>query len=170
MVAPASPFPTRHRRGLALAVVVGAVAVLVFLLGAVVILSWQNGPLPSGPALPPYVDGQPEASLRQNVHRPQVVAQGHDLFVEHCTLCHGIHGEGAIGPNLRDDYWIGGNDMHSIVTRIADGLPRTGMIGWRSVLNQAQLEALAAYITSLAGSEDGTGKAPEGTRQPITWR
>ena len=141
-----------------------------FLVGAVVILSWQSGPRPSGPALPPYVDTHSETSLRDNVHRPAIVAQGRGLFVEHCTLCHGIHGEGAIGPNLRDDYWIGGNDMHSIVTRIADGVPLKGMVGWRSALDRTQLEALAAYVASLAGSEDGTGKAPEGTRQPITWR
>ena len=60
--------------------------------------------------------------------------------------------------------------MTSILTCIADGRPSRGMLAWRNSMSRLQLRALAAFVASLAGSEDGSGKHPEGTRQPITWK
>jgi mono/diheme cytochrome c family protein len=120
--------------------------------------------------LPPYVDGASEQALRQLVHDPAVVQFGRRLYADNCTLCHGVHGEGLVGPNLRDDFWIGGSDMLSIIGCIADGRPNRGMLAWRASMSRDQLRALAAFVASLSGTDDGTGKRPEGTRQPITWR
>jgi cytochrome c oxidase cbb3-type subunit 3 len=129
---------------------------------------WPNAPEPI--LLPPYVDGASEQELRQLVHDPAVVQAGHRLFLDNCTLCHGVHGEGLVGPNLRDDYWLGGSDMLSIIACIADGRPSRGMLAWRTSMSPDKIRALAAFVASLSGTEDGTGKHAEGTRQPITWR
>jgi cytochrome c oxidase cbb3-type subunit III len=96
--------------------------------------------------------------------------QGRQLFLRNCTLCHGIYGQGLVGPNLRDDYWLHGSDMQRIVESIANGNPQKGMAPWKPVLSVPELHALAVYVASLQGSDDGRGKAAEGTKQPITWR
>jgi mono/diheme cytochrome c family protein len=126
--------------------------------------------LPSAP--PPAPEPElSEADLRKLVHDRAVVEQGRALW-GNCTVCHGGAGEGAQGPNLRDDYWLHGNDMSAIVHQIAEGAPfarPVAMPAWKYALKPAQIRALAAYVASLHGSEDGKGKAPEGKEQPITY-
>ncbi len=150
------------------AVRIGGVIVALCVAAAAALYAMHGGA--STASLPPYEDPASESELRALVRDPAVVAVGKRLYVQNCTLCHGVHGQGVQGPNLRDDFWIGGSDMRSILGRIADGRPERGMAAWRNAFDRGQLRALAAFVASLAGSEDGTGKAPEGTRQPITWR
>ena len=141
------------------------------LLALAAVLALVHGaPAPGPPALPPYHDGASEEELRALVRDPAVVQLGRRVFAANCTLCHGVHGEGAQGPNLRDDYWIGGSDMLDLIACIADGRAARGMPSWRASLARDQLRGLAAFIVSLAGSEDGSGKRPEGVRRPISWR
>src|SRR6218665_1428572 len=45
---------------------------------------------------------------------PSELASGKDLFVAICPTCHGRSGEGGVGPNLTDEYWLhggGGKDI-----------------------------------------------------------
>ena len=144
---------------------------LAALLLTTAVLALAHGPpSPAAPAPAPYLDGASEEELRALVRDPAVVQLGRRVFAANCTLCHGVHGEGAQGPNLRDDYWIGGNDMRDLIACIADGRAGRGMPSWRASLARDQLRGLAAFIVSLAGSEDGRGKKPEGVRRPISWR
>lgn len=125
---------------------------------------------PDAPPPPPYRDGASEEELRALLRDPAVVQRGRRAFAANCTLCHGVHGEGAQGPNLRDDYWLGGSDMQDIIGCIADGRAARGMPSWRASLTRDELRGLAAFVASLAGSEDGRGKKPEGVRRPLGWR
>jgi len=144
---------------------------LAALLATVALLALVHGaPPPGPPAAPPYRDGASEEELRALLRDPAAVQLGRRVFAANCTLCHGVHGEGAQGPNLRDDFWIGGSDMTDIIACIADGRAARGMPSWRASLGRDQLRGLAAFIASLAGSEDGHGKKPEGVRRPISWR
>lgn len=118
----------------------------------------------------PYHETRDEATLRRIAEDDAVVARGRALFQRNCTLCHGTAGQGQTGPNLRDDHWLKGSDLQRICESIANGNPATGMAAWSPALTPDELVALASYIASLHGTEDGTGKAAEGTLQPMTWR
>lgn len=105
-----------------------------------------------------------EAELRALVRDPAAVARGRALW-GNCAACHGTVGQGAQGPNVRDDFWLHGGAMTDIVHSIAEGNPSRSMPSWRAYgMHRDDLHALAAYIASLQGTEDGTGKAPEGER------
>src|SRR5690606_22447921 len=42
---------------------------------------------------------------------PETVAAGMAIFTQNCAACHGGVGEGGIGPNLTDDYWLHGGGV-----------------------------------------------------------
>jgi mono/diheme cytochrome c family protein len=122
------------------------------------------------PVLPTYHDATGEEVLRATARDPAVIARGQALFRQNCTLCHGTAGQGVTGPNLRDEFWLRGADQTTIVESIANGNPARGMAPWQRAFPPADLHALAAFIASLQGTEDGSGKAAEGARQPMMWR
>ncbi len=93
---------------------------------------------------------------------PSVLSEGKALFAEKCLSCHGAHGEGLVGPNLTDNYWIHGSSMKAIVSVIRNGVPAKGMIPWASLMTADQIHASAAYIKSIQGTQPKNPKAPEG--------
>ena len=138
--------------------------------GAALAVVWfvlHHDALPERPA---YHEATSEDELRGQARDPALIARGRVLFQRNCTLCHGTAGQGLVGPNLRDEHWLKGSDLQRICESIANGDPAKGMAAWSAVLPPDDLHALAAFIASLQGSEDGRGKAAEGTRQPMTWR
>src|SRR3954470_17518823 len=102
-------------------------------------LLWLGRPGP-----PPLPDPDlPEAVLRPMPHDPAILARG-KLLWSNCISCHGPSGEGAIGPNLRDDVWLHGSDMRDLVRDIANGNPMRGMPVWKEVgLGWDDIHALA---------------------------
>lgn len=138
--------------------------------GAALTVVWSvlhHDPLPERA---PYRETIAEDDLRRLALDPVVIARGRVLFLRNCTLCHGTAGQGLTGPNLRDDHWLKGSDLQRISESIANGNPAKGMAAWSTVLKPDDLHALAAFIASLHGSEDGRGKGAEGAHQPMTWR
>ena len=124
----------------------------------------------SQPATMPYREATSENDLRTLAQDPVMVANGRALFLGNCTLCHGTAGQGITGPNLRDDHWLNGSDVTRICESIANGNPDKGMVAWQAKLKPQDFHALAAFIASLQGSEDGSGKSPEGAAHPMMWR
>lgn len=95
----------------------------------------------------------------------ELMAQGAKLFNEKgCIACHGAKGEGnAIGPNLTDRFWIHGCQPAEIIKVITDGVPEKGMTPFKSMMTEAQIKSLAAYILgTLVGSNPPNAKAPQG--------
>ncbi len=77
---------------------------------------------------------------------PAKVAEGRKLFETYCVVCHGDQGQGLVGPNLTDDYWIHGPkplDLHKVVT---SGVPAKGMAAWGNQLGPARVESAVAYV------------------------
>ncbi len=146
------------------------VAAGVLIGGVVLVVVWFALHHDTTPARPPYRESLSEDALRTLARDAEQIARGRALFQRNCTLCHGTAGQGLTGPNLRDDFWLKGSDLQRISESIANGNPAKGMAAWRNALTPADLHALAAFIASLHGSEDGSGKGPEGTKQPMTWR
>jgi cbb3-type cytochrome c oxidase subunit III len=145
-------------------------AVGVIASATIVLLFWAVHRAGAAPTIIHYREVVSESTLRALVHDNALQEQGRQLFLRNCTLCHGIYGQGLVGPNLRDDYWLHGSDIQRIVESIANGNPAKGMAPWKPVLSVTDLHALAVYVASLQGSDDGQGKAAEGVKQPITWR
>lgn len=80
-----------------------------------------------------------------------------------CGACHGMSGEGVIGPNLTDNYWIydGGNEA-TMAIKIAEGILDKGMPPHKDRLKPQEISELVAYIKTLAGTEPANAKAPQG--------
>lgn len=89
---------------------------------------------------------------------------GKQIFLKNCISCHGANGEGGIGPNLTDDYWLHGGDISHIAHTITVGVPAKGMITWRGVLSPEQIKQVASFITTLHGTNPPNAKAPQGDK------
>lgn len=89
---------------------------------------------------------------------------GKVAYLGKCSACHGNSGEGGIGPNLTDKFWIHGNgDPASLTKVIVEGVPEKGMPTWGAVIPPEETVQLAVFITSLQGTTPPNPKAPEGT-------
>jgi cytochrome c oxidase cbb3-type subunit 3 len=105
-----------------------------------------------------------ETRLRQLQHDAHAMAMARDAFVVRCAACHGPEGQGLTGPNLSDDHWIHGHGLAAIRQVIADGIPDKGMVSWKSHLEPADIEAIAAFVGTLRGTRPPNPKPPEGHR------
>ncbi|MDX9923566.1 MAG: cbb3-type cytochrome c oxidase N-terminal domain-containing protein [Ignavibacteriaceae bacterium] len=91
------------------------------------------------------------------------LSEGKDIYLKNCASCHGNNGEGMVGPNLTDSYWIHGGDIKSIFKTIKYGVPAKGMISWESQLAPKKMQEVSSYIKSLHGTNPANAKAQEGT-------
>lgn len=94
-----------------------------------------------------------------------VVQSGAALFANRCTPCHGEHGEGIVGPNLTDEYWLHGGKIKDVFKTIKYGVPEKGMIAWEKSLSAQQISDLANYVLSLQGTKPAGAKAPQGDKE-----
>ncbi len=90
------------------------------------------------------------------------LAAGKDIFVGTCSACHGKLGEGGVGPNMTDDYWIYSGGIADIFKTIKYGKPDKGMKSWKEDLSPMQIAQVASYIKTLRGTNPPKGKAPQG--------
>jgi len=90
------------------------------------------------------------------------LAEGKTIFETSCFPCHGKLGEGGIGPNLTDKYWIHGGHFDEIVYTITNGAKEKGMIAWNTQLNSEQILQVASYVVTLQGTNPPNAKAPQG--------
>lgn len=101
------------------------------------------------------------------MNNKEKIAAGEKLYKEKgCVVCHGAFGEGnKIGPNLCDEFWISGCKHEEVVRTITEGKPEKGMTPFKSVLSEAQIDQMAAFILgSLVGSNPAGGKEAQGNK------
>jgi len=67
-----------------------------------------------------------------------------------------------IGPNLTDEYWIHGGDLAEIKTIIENGVLSKGMLAWKGILKDEEINSVVGYIRSIAGSNPANPKEPQG--------
>ncbi len=94
---------------------------------------------------------------------PQELALGASIFAANCVSCHGKLGEGGIGPNMTDNYWIHGGGVQNVFKIIKNGVPEKGMISWSDQLRSSDMQRVASYILTLQGTNPPNAKAPQGT-------
>jgi len=96
---------------------------------------------------------------------PAVLSAGHDIFKKTCVVCHGEHGQGNIGPNLTDDYWLHGNKINDLFKTIKYGVAAKGMPTWEKQLSPKQIADVANYVKSLHGTNPPNPKEPQGVKE-----
>ncbi|MEL6340508.1 MAG: cbb3-type cytochrome c oxidase N-terminal domain-containing protein [Myxococcota bacterium] len=103
-----------------------------------------------------------ETSLAAFIKEPTAVEGGKAVYVTNCQSCHGAKGEGIIGPNLTDRYWLhGGGTLLGIHTVVSEGVLAKGMPAWNRVLAPNDLNSVVAFVGSLRGT-NVQGKDPQG--------
>lgn len=90
------------------------------------------------------------------------LANGKSIYDLNCLACHGNQGQGLVGPNFTDEYWIHGGDIKDLFKTIKYGVPEKGMISWSSQLRPSSMQDVASYILTLQGTNPPNQKAPEG--------
>ena len=90
------------------------------------------------------------------------LAAGASVYVAHCKVCHGAGGEGGVGPNFADNYWIHGGSIGEVFSTIKYGVPSKGMQAWKSNLTAVQIQNVSTYILTLQGTNPPNQKAPQG--------
>jgi len=96
------------------------------------------------------------------VSDPASLESGKTIYLQNCAVCHGQKGEGMVGPNMTDEFWINGGGIQNIFKSIKYGVPEKGMISWQNQLNPKQIQEVSAYIITLEGTNPPNPKAPQG--------
>lgn len=91
-----------------------------------------------------------------------LAANGKAIFTANCAACHGANGEGGIGPNLTDRYWLHGGEIKDIFKVIKYGVPDKGMVPWEQTLTPGQIAEVSNYIITLRDTNPANGKEPQG--------
>lgn len=90
------------------------------------------------------------------------LATAKEYFIAKCKVCHGEKGEGLVGPNLTDDYWLHKGSLNDIYNTIKVGYADKGMQSWANDFSPKQISFLASYVKSLHGTNPPNPKAPQG--------
>lgn len=96
------------------------------------------------------------------------IKNGMTMFESYCAACHGKAGEGGVGPNLTDEYWLHGGSLSDVFKTIKYGVPEKGMISWKSQLGGADIQDITSYISTLKGTNPPNAKAPQGEKFTAT--
>jgi len=92
------------------------------------------------------------------------IETGKALYIKSCIACHGGAGEGGVGPNLTDEYWLHGGSMKDIFKTIKYGYTEKGMQSWQQQYSPKQMQQMASFIYSLKGTNPPNGKPAQGEK------
>ncbi len=92
---------------------------------------------------------------------PTKVAEGRQIFVKYCVACHLDQGQGVVGPNLTDGYWIHGCEPMQMLRTIRSGVAAKGMPAWMNQLGPTRTQTVLAYVLTLRDT-NVPGKEPQG--------
>ena len=102
-------------------------------------------------------------SLSEEEQATQLQAQGKAVYAANCAVCHGPEGQGMVGPNLTDEYFIHGGSLADITKIIKVGVVDKGMPKWEGTISPRQVDAVSLYVQSLIG-KNLPGKPAEGKK------
>jgi cytochrome c oxidase cbb3-type subunit 3 len=90
------------------------------------------------------------------------LTSGSSIYMTNCVACHGDKGQGGVGPNLTDKFWIHGGGIKDLFKTITHGVPEKGMIAWEKTLNPIQIQQVASFILTFQGTNPPGAKEPQG--------
>jgi cytochrome c oxidase cbb3-type subunit 3 len=103
-----------------------------------------------------------EATLAEYVDNPSMVTAGATHYAAQCASCHGNEGQGLIGPNLTDAYWLHGGTNVDVFNIISQGVVAQGMPPWEAVFSAEERAELVVFIRSIQGTNPPNAKEPQG--------
>ncbi len=110
--------------------------------------------------------GNEEAVLLAAFKNPEKLKHGNEVYAGKCLACHGDKGQGVVGPNLTDDFWIHGKGtLKDVAKVVADGIPDKGMPPWAQLLTPDELIDVVAFVHSLHGTNPPGAKSAQGEKQ-----
>ena len=89
------------------------------------------------------------------------MSEGQEVYTQYCQVCHLAEGQGLVGPNLTDDYWIHGGRAIDIHNTIVNGVVEKGMAAWGRQLGPERVDAVVAHLLTFRGKHL-EGKEPQG--------
>jgi cytochrome c oxidase cbb3-type subunit III len=98
------------------------------------------------------------------VHDAAAIESGKTIYLQNCRACHGAEGEGGVGPNLADEYWMYGGSINDVFKSVKYGIPQKGMIAWQQKLKPEEIQQVSSFILSLQGSNPANAKEPQGDK------
>lgn len=100
-------------------------------------------------------------SLSGSEASPAAIGRGREIYDIQCASCHMPDGTGDRmqgAPNLTDQDWLYGSSRDRVINIIHRG-PYGVMPTWEGRLDDATIDALAAYVFLLGGGEDAEAAA-----------
>jgi mono/diheme cytochrome c family protein len=91
-------------------------------------------------------EANPPVELPPDVEVTNVEVSGQEIYADLCSQCHGVQGQGGIGPSFQDDAFQSSQSDAEIFDSINLGHPATPMIAWGEILNSNQIDELVNYI------------------------
>lgn len=108
---------------------------------------------------------KPPASVLTNTPPELRIQEIRKHYLLRCSSCHGEFGEGRIGPNLADDYWIYGEGTKGdLVKMISEGVVEKGMPAWKNVFHADDISLMADVVQAFQGTNPKNAKAPQGKK------
>lgn len=104
-----------------------------------------------------------EEELRELFSTNANIDQGRLLFGAKCAACHGNEGQGVIGPNLTDRFWLHGKgERKEILNLIRQGVVANGMPAWADMMTDQEIIQVASFVASIKDTKPAHPKAPQG--------
>jgi cytochrome c oxidase cbb3-type subunit 3 len=94
----------------------------------------------------------------------KLVAKGKGVFDANCVSCHGDKGQGKVGPNLTDEFWLHGGSINDIFKVVKYGVPKKGKASWEKNLTAQNISEVTNYILSLQNTKPLGAKLPQGIK------
>lgn len=95
---------------------------------------------------------------------PSQIAVGKGIYDGNCVACHGEKGEGIVGPNLTDEFWLHGGSVKDIFKVIKYGVVEKGMVAWEKNMSAGDMSAVTNYIISLKDTKPANAKEAQGEK------
>lgn len=94
-----------------------------------------------------------------------IQAKGKVIFDTKCASCHNTQGQGLIGPNLTDAYWIHGEGTPEDIQKVVvEGVTDKGMLAWKTLLKPEEIQQVVVFVHHLRGTNPPNPKEPQGTK------
>ena len=100
-------------------------------------------------------ESNPPVELPPEIAIEETGLSGAEVYQGLCAQCHGVSGEGGIGPALADANFLSANTDEEIYTTISDGHETTAMIAWGDILTSEQIQQLVELIRQLEPAPPG---------------
>ncbi len=104
------------------------------------------------------------AEFEAYIATPKATKTGKKTFRRKCKACHGANGEGGVGPNLADNFWINGDGSPETIYKvIKNGIAEKGMPAWGPTLGKEGVFAVLKIVMDFKGTNPENAKEAQGT-------